>query len=478
MPSYKWYIHKSMATATKSDIEAIRERIRNPDPEDEGIDPEDYAEDRELLLEVSTVMGRYRTEWGHERHQSVLKRLIILSWGGTDTHGYTEDEIHDASLSAALEEREAAGEIVEWIHDTYTNEETNRDMRGALRTFGKVLANEDPTDKEASPPPSIDWIPATLPDNYDPVPNPANMIAWEEAKAMCEHPETNARDAALIAVAWDAGPRSGELKDLDVGDVSDHDLGRIIHVDGKQGERDVTITHAVPYLQQWLNQHPSGDPDDPLWTKLKDPDSFSESYFLRIFSDAADRVGLDKPYTPTNFRKSSASACASNGMNQATLEKRYGWKRGSDAAARYIRVFGEDADRELAKARNIDIDLEDDGSDGQTECERCGELVSTEAAQCWNCDFILDREAAQEEITTDTRNTDVETIVEEAVQDTVSEMMGPLADSEWQESTLRAVSIMKQNDDWEVPQADDDSDPDTEAIERAQELMEKLDSDG
>jgi site-specific recombinase XerD/ubiquitin len=412
-----------MPNATSDDVEALRERISDSDPDAEGIDPEDYADDRERLLEASKVMGRYRSEWGYNRHRSVLKRLIILSWGGTDDYGYTEDEMHDSSLSAALETKEAAGEIVEWIHDHYANEETNRDMRGALRTFGKVLTNEDPTDKEAAPPPSIDWVPATLPDNYDPVPNPANMIVEEEMKAMCDHRGTNARDAALIAVAWDAGPRSGELEALTVGDVNDHDLGRIIRVDGKTGERDVTVTHAVPYLSQWLNQHPGkDDPDAPLWSKLKKPEDISYRMYRNVFADAAERVGLDKPDDPTNFRKSSASDLASKGVSQAHLEKRYGWKRGSDAASRYIRVFGEDADRELARARNMDVDLEDDEPEGQTECIRCGELIDPDDDTCWRCDAIQDPVEAQKAMTTG--GADVGNMIQQAVREELGDILG------------------------------------------------------
>jgi len=267
------------------DIDRIRERIRNPDESE--VDPEAVAEDRENLLEVSTVMRRHRTGkrgWSDTRHYSVLQRLITLSWGGRK---YDHDEMPNASLTDALSNKEAAGEIVDWIHDTYTNEETNRDMRNALRTFGKVLTNKDPTDKDASPPPSIDWIPATTSDTYDPTPNPANMISWEEVREMCNHSETNPRDAALIVVAWDAGPRSGELQDLKVRYISDQDLGKSIRIrNGKIGTRDVTIMNAVPYLRKWINQHPATnengvpvDPDAPLWSKLKSPEGISYRLF-------------------------------------------------------------------------------------------------------------------------------------------------------------------------------------------------------
>ena len=361
-----WYNSK-MHGRLMPDIEGLRDRIENPDENKEGIDAENYADDRENLLEASKIMGRHRTGkrgWGDSRHHSVLQRLIMLSWGGTK---YDNEEMHNASLTAALEDKEAAGEIVDWIHDKYSNEETNRDMRNALRVFGKVLTNDNPTNKDAAPPPSIDWVPATTSETYDPAPNPANMISWEEVKSMCDHNQTNPRDAALIAVAWDAGLRSGELQNLTVGDINDHDLGRSIRVtDGKTGTRDVTITNSVPYLRQWLNQHPATDENGniqdseaPLWSKLKKADSISYRLFRDAFINAADRIGLQKPNDPTTFRKSSASDLASRNVSQAHLEKRYGWERGSDAANRYIRVFGEEADRELAEARGMDIEFEE-----------------------------------------------------------------------------------------------------------------------
>jgi hypothetical protein len=213
MPSYK---RIGMPSATIEDIEKQRYRIKAA-----WRLGKITKKTRDALLEASKVMGRHKSTWGHDRHESILKRLIMLAWGGGKY-----DDLPDASLADMLEDKEVTGKIVDWIHAHYANEETNRDMRGALRAFGKLLTNDDPSHKDATPPPSIDWVQATLPSNYDPVPNPANMITWTETREMCEHPETTARGAALLAVAWDAGPRSGELEDLSVGDVSDHDLGK------------------------------------------------------------------------------------------------------------------------------------------------------------------------------------------------------------------------------------------------------------
>ena len=79
------------------------------------------------------------------------------------------------------------------------------------------------------------------------------MLEWEaDVKPMIEATQ-NARDAALIAVAFDAGVRSGELQHLTVGNVNDHEHGLQIRVDGKQGQRPVPLIPSVPYLEQWLH---------------------------------------------------------------------------------------------------------------------------------------------------------------------------------------------------------------------------------
>jgi integrase len=390
-----------MSNTTKEDVEAVRDRIRNPDPAVEGIDPEEYAQDRDLLIEFSKKMAPYRTKWGYERQEGLLKRLIMISWGGTDERGYTEEEMHDSSLSAALEDREAAEEIVEWIYDNYTNSaEANRDMRDSFRMFGKVLTNDDPTDKEATPPPSIDWVSSKLPDNHNPVPSREDMITWNEVREMCEHPETNARNAALLALQWDAGLRSGELQDLQVGDISDHHLGKTVHADGKTGQRDVTITNAVEYVRKWLNSHPApDDPSAPLWSKLKKAEGISYRMFRNIFADAADRIDLEKPDTPTNFRKSSASFFASKGWTSSHLERRFGWVQGSSSPRHYIRIFDDEADHELARARGMDIDWEpEEEQAGPTDCKRCGVLINAETDKCDNCGFIQDRKKAMEAV--------------------------------------------------------------------------------
>ncbi|WP_233263378.1 tyrosine-type recombinase/integrase [Halorhabdus sp. CUG00001] len=207
----------------------------------------------------------------------------------------------------------------------------------------------------------------------------------------------NARDAALIAVAFDSGARSGELLDLQVGDVSDHKHGLQITVDGKKGQRTITLVTSVPYLNRWLNDHPrDNERTAPLWCKLRSGEEISYQMARKIPRQAADHAGVDKPVTFTNFRKSSASFLASRGVNQPTLEDHHGWTRGSKAAARYISVFDEASDRELAKAHGLDVSEEEPDPIAAVTCPRCGKETPREEDFCMWCHQVIEPGAEED----------------------------------------------------------------------------------
>jgi hypothetical protein len=166
--------------------------------------------DTELLLAFDGRMGLLPSESGKQRREKLLRHCTIMA------------EADGNDLAAALEDRSEAERIVRWIHAEHDPEETpetNKDYRIALRMFGKRVAEDGvdvPTDDDGVPE-SLSWVPTTTSRNYDPKPDPAEMLDWEEDAEPMIDATMNARDAALIAVAFDSGARSGELLDLRVG---------------------------------------------------------------------------------------------------------------------------------------------------------------------------------------------------------------------------------------------------------------------
>lgn len=349
----------------------IRKQIKNlRDRVEESNDIK--SEDKEVLLAFSDRLDLLKSEYTDHRHNKLLRHCTIIA-----------EEV--GGLADAFKNREAAEDIVRWINRTYDNENTNADYRTALRVLGKRVHEGD------GYPPGIEWVPSGTSNSYSPVPDPAEMLDWNEDVLPMIEETRNTRDAALIAIAFDSGARSGELQDLTVGDVSDHEHGLMIRVDGKTGQRSVTLVPSVPYVQRWMNDHPApDDPSAPLWSKLSEPEGLSYRQFKNCFEDSAERAGVTKPVTPTNFRKSNATYLARQGMNQARIEDRQGRKRGSDATAHYIARFGGETDDEYARIHGIDVEEDEPEPIGPIECPRCHERTPRDSSTCIWCNQPLE----------------------------------------------------------------------------------------
>jgi integrase len=296
-------------------------------------------------------------------------------------------------LADGLEDRDATKRLMGWVNQHYENAESNKTARDALRSFG-----EHATAGEGKPD-SIAWIPTGYPSNFNRKPDPAKMFRWEDHVVPMLESCRNFRDEALIALAFDIGPRSGELQDLSVGDLADHDYGLQVTLDGKRGRRSPVCLLAPKRVQQWLQTHPApDDPTAPLWSKLNSPDTISAQMVRKVFREAADRAPISPPSTPTptRFRKSSATHLARRGVSQTALENRYGWVRGSDEAARYIAVFGEESEREIAMALGVDVGDDEPEPMGPVTCTRCEQETPRDKDRCVWCGQPRSVEAAQE----------------------------------------------------------------------------------
>lgn len=338
------------------------------------------AADADAILDAHRQMellGASRLSKSH--HSDVLVRSVKMA---RDVGG----------LAAALEERKAAEEIVRWIHRTYDNEETNRDYRKCLRAFGRHATQSD------DPPDSIAWVPAGYSNTYDPAPDPGEMFAWEKHVKPMIRAASNVRDEALVALCWDLGPRTSELHELQVSNITEADHGlRVTIENGKNGSRSPTIVKATPYVRDWLERHPGGR-DDYLWSRLNSPKRVSRNYIRDTLKRLARDANMDPPATPTptQFRKSSASYLASQNVNQTFIEDHHGWVRGSDKAARYVAVFDDSSDDAIASAHGVDVDVTDD-TPSMRECVRCEELNEPDRSRCRRCGYALTQEAVERE---------------------------------------------------------------------------------
>lgn len=353
-----------------SHIESLRERARSDDVSDA---------DADRLIEFSEQLELRASDYSDDRHEKLLGHLVRLA----EDHG---------GLAAGLTDKSAAEDLARHIHATYDNEEYNRDHRLALRVFGRHVTPGDEI------PDSLEWISSTYSNDYDPAPLPENMLRWESDVRPMIDDCINSRDKAYVALAWDLGPRPSEMHDLDVGNVTDHKFGLQVTIEnGKTGTRSPIIVPSVPFVNRWLADHPArDDPDAPLWTKLNEAERISDRMERKLLESAAERAGVTRPVTRRNFRKSSAAYLASQNLNQAFIEDHHGWVHGSRVASRYVSVFGEEADLEIARLHGVDVENDESDPIGPVNCPRCGRDTPSDEPKCIWCGQVVSHAGAEQ----------------------------------------------------------------------------------
>lgn len=371
---------------TRSRIKNLQERIKRRSglseqtPETDDC-PQIKDDDAEALLEFSKQLDLLSSEYSDYRHEKLLRHCVIMA-----------EEV--GGLSEALEDRDAAEEIVRWINTERSTrdyaEETNHDYRVAIRIFGKR------TMKLSEVPESLSWIPTGTSNSHDPSPRRSDMLSWDEAKEMADEGTQNARDAALITVSHELGPRGQEMHEVRIGQIQDADNGLQVVLDGKQGEHSVTLINCGPYLQKWLAEHPASDDNEAfLWCNLDDPyDNASYQTFLERFKKAGERAGINKPVTPTNFRKSNTYWLAKQGANESLINDRQGRTKTSDHARRYLAEFGpENENRQYAELQGLEVETEKTKDRTPLTCPRCSKETPRDEPFCVWCHQALEPEA-------------------------------------------------------------------------------------
>ncbi|WP_238717513.1 hypothetical protein [Natronorubrum halophilum] len=165
-----------MTANPEQSIKRLRERIDSVEDMSQ-----DDAEALRRMSDQIRILGP--SKYGDFAHDKYLMRAVKMA-----------QEV--GGLADALEDRSAAEQLVAWINTEKANSpETNKDYRVTLRQFGK-LASDDDVDEI---PESLEWVPGGYPSNYDPAPDPSDMLRWEEEILPMINACANLRDRALIA---------------------------------------------------------------------------------------------------------------------------------------------------------------------------------------------------------------------------------------------------------------------------------------
>ena len=227
---------------------------------------------------------------------------------------------------------------------------------------------------------------------------PDDMITEEEIKKMIST-TNNTRNQAIISVLYDSAARAAEFCGVRIKDVKFDELGAVMHVDGKTGQRNIRLINSVPYLQSWLQVHPfRDDPNAFMWYNMQAHKwaEVNRQTLSRIIVRAGKKAEIKKRVHPHVFRHSRLTALAPK-ITEQVLKSFAGWSPDSRMAAIYIHMSGKTIDLALAKAHGLEIqETKHDDPLTPVVCPRCRTKNPGTSKYCSSCSMVLDQKTAIE----------------------------------------------------------------------------------
>ena len=236
---------------------------------------------------------------------------------------------------------------------------------------------------------------------------------------------TNKRDRCYHTMARDLSARPHEILNLKIKDIAFKNIGdgkqyAQVLVDGKTGTRHIPLIQSIPYIKDWLSNHPSrNNPQSPLFIGLSKNSMgrrlntkglyqiykiYKEEFFPKLLEDPTisnedkEKIKnlLAKPFIPY-IRRHSALTEKSVKLKSSTLNQHAGWSMNSHMAQKYIHYFGNDSSESLLEAYGI-VTKNNAGIDNLNPkvCPNCNEGNTQDTRFCNKCKMIMSYEGYQE----------------------------------------------------------------------------------
>ncbi|TLX84660.1 MAG: site-specific integrase [Thaumarchaeota archaeon] len=226
------------------------------------------------------------------------------------------------------------------------------------------------------------------------------------------------RDRCYHAISRDSSCRPHELLKLKIKDVvfkmaSDgHRQYAEVLVNGKTGQRHIPLINSIPYLKDWIDDHPqSGNPNTILICGFNKSlgrsiriqslnnvyQFYKKKYFPKLLKDPnvlpedkeKIRELLKKPWNPY-IRRHSALTEKSKILKEHTLRQHAGWSLTSNMHQKYIHYFGNESNESILEAYGlINKGKQEIDKLKPTQCPNCKELNKIDSKLCVKCRMVI-----------------------------------------------------------------------------------------
>lgn len=271
-----------------------------------------------------------------------------------------------------------------WLEQQPFSPWTRQNYRVVLKRFFKWLRGGDDY------PPEVKWIRTSLKAKDELL--PSQLLTEDDVKRLVDAAD-HIRDKAFIMTLYETGGRIGELANMRLCDVEFRERFATVVLKGKTGMRRIIVVAAMPYLLNWVENHPlKGCPEAPLWVgvgSLKRGEKIGYGGLARILRAAAEKAKLKKHVHPHLLRHSRATFMAKN-LTEAQMNVYFGWRQGSRMPSTYVHLSGRDVDNAVLGVYGLKEVESEEPKLKPRECPRCRWLNTVDAKYCSRCGLILD----------------------------------------------------------------------------------------
>ena len=221
------------------------------------------------------------------------------------------------------------------------------------------------------------------------------------------------------AVSRDTSARPSEILRLRVREINFKTAGdktyAQIFVSGKTGSRPIPLFNSIPYVKDWLNDHPQPGNPNAFLIPSKARGSFGRKLsavslngiyreyqtkrFPRLLNDENVPIEdknkirnlLKKPWNPYIRRHSGLTEKSKlKQLNEYQLRQYAGWSPRSQMHLKYIHYFGDESSETLLEAYGIITkNQEQINALRYKQCPNCAEPNKPENQFCCKCKMVL-----------------------------------------------------------------------------------------
>lgn len=241
-----------------------------------------------------------------------------------------------------------------------------------------------------------------------------NIITDEDAQKLITKGCSTTMERAMVAFLHESGCRVGELLGLRLKDIERKDRHYMIALDGKTGPRRIPIIQSVPYIEQWIQDHPFKDNKNALlWVSTHSGRHYHKQirYYgvVKILESCAEKAGycktsqkqyhskngtecqykirhdFTKQINPHWFRHSRATILAPK-YSEAVLCQLMGWVPGSNQVRTYVHMGAGQVEDKFLQINGIK--REEQVTTTHQFCV-CGSINTGVASYCYRCGNAL-----------------------------------------------------------------------------------------